>query len=176
MLSCDKWDILSSINIKFIISPLVTAWSDWRCTFMLFWSSTTQYCRKYVIKRHPSGARRPYITTQLKWTAVACLSETFQAKVKHVASWCYRTRASACQSSSTTTKKWRQVASYISVQPTLATATYNELNFDKEVSFEEFFIFWYHFIYTETTDILIAKNIVQKPQDEMFYYQVAVNF
>ncbi|WP_430974283.1 hypothetical protein [Sunxiuqinia rutila] len=53
---------------------------------------------------------------------------------------------------------------------------YNELNFDKEVSFEEFFIFWYHFIYTETTDILIAKNIVQKPQDEMFYYQVAVNF
>ncbi|MGM0408716.1 MAG: hypothetical protein ACQERU_12085 [Bacteroidota bacterium] len=55
-------------------------------------------------------------------------------------------------------------------------ATYHELNFDKEVSFEEFFIFWYHFIYTEATDILIAKNIVQKPQNEMFYYQVRVNF
>ena len=55
-------------------------------------------------------------------------------------------------------------------------ATYRELNFDKEVSFEEFFIFWYHFIYTETTDILIEKNIVRKPQKEMFYYQVAVNF
>lgn len=55
-------------------------------------------------------------------------------------------------------------------------ATYRELNFDKEVSFEEFFIFWYHFIYTETTDILIAKNIVRKPHNEMFYYQVAVNY
>lgn len=55
-------------------------------------------------------------------------------------------------------------------------ATYLELNFDKEISFEEFFIFWYHFIYTEATDILIAKNIVQKPQNEMFYYQIEVNF
>lgn len=55
-------------------------------------------------------------------------------------------------------------------------ATYHELNFDKEVSFEEFFIFWYHFIYTETTDILIAKNIVQKPQNGMFYYQIRVNY
>ena len=54
-------------------------------------------------------------------------------------------------------------------------AIYNELNFDNEVSFEEFFIFWYHFIYTETTDILIAKNIVQKSQNEMFYYQVRAN-
>ncbi|MFW6327006.1 MAG: hypothetical protein ACOC2F_01700 [Bacteroidota bacterium] len=55
-------------------------------------------------------------------------------------------------------------------------ATYHELHFDKEISFEEFFIFWYHFIYTEATDILIARNIVQKPQNEMFYYQVRVNF
>ena len=55
-------------------------------------------------------------------------------------------------------------------------AIYRELNFDKEASFEEFFIFWYHFIYTEATDILMAKNSIQKPQDEMFYYQVAKNF
>ncbi|NBC07795.1 MAG: hypothetical protein GVY26_11440 [Bacteroidetes bacterium] len=55
-------------------------------------------------------------------------------------------------------------------------ATYRELNFDKEVSFEEFFIFWYHWIYTEATDVLIAEDIVQKPQNDMFYYQVAVNF
>lgn len=55
-------------------------------------------------------------------------------------------------------------------------ATYHELNFDEEVSFEEFFIFWYHWIYTEATDVLIARNIVQKPQNEMFYYQIAVNF
>lgn len=55
-------------------------------------------------------------------------------------------------------------------------ATYHELNFDEEVSFEEFFIYWYHWIYTETADVLIAKDIIQKPQNEMFYYQVAVNF
>jgi hypothetical protein len=55
-------------------------------------------------------------------------------------------------------------------------ATYRELNFDKEVFFEEFFIFWYHWIYTEATDVLIAEDIVQKPQNDMFYYQVAVNF
>ncbi|MFO8030380.1 MAG: hypothetical protein R6U28_10990 [Cyclonatronaceae bacterium] len=54
--------------------------------------------------------------------------------------------------------------------------TYKELNFDEEVSFEEFFIFWYHWIYTEATDVLIAKNIIQMPQNDMFYYQVAVNF
>lgn len=55
-------------------------------------------------------------------------------------------------------------------------ATYRELNFEKEVSFEEFFIFWYHWIYTETADVLIAKDIIQQPQNEMFYYQVRVNY
>lgn len=55
-------------------------------------------------------------------------------------------------------------------------ATYHELNFDEEVSFEEFFIFWYHWIYTEATDVLIERNIVQMPQTDMFYYQIAVNF
>jgi hypothetical protein len=55
-------------------------------------------------------------------------------------------------------------------------ATYHELNFDKEISFEEFFIFWYHWIYTEATDILIARDIIQEPQNDMFYYQIAVNF
>src|SRR6056297_1779109 len=55
-------------------------------------------------------------------------------------------------------------------------ATYRELNFDKEVSFEEFFIYWYHWIYTEATDVLIAKDIIQKPKNEMFYYKIAANF
>jgi len=53
-------------------------------------------------------------------------------------------------------------------------ATYRELNFDEETSFEEFFIFWYHWIYTETTDIMIERDIIQKPQNDMFYYQIAV--
>lgn len=53
---------------------------------------------------------------------------------------------------------------------------YHELNFDEEISFEEFFIFWYHWIYTEATDVLIERDIIHKPQNDMFYYQVAVNF
>lgn len=55
-------------------------------------------------------------------------------------------------------------------------AIYSELNFDEEISFEEFFIFWYHWIYTEATDVLIERDIIQEPQNEMFYYQIAVNF
>jgi len=55
-------------------------------------------------------------------------------------------------------------------------ATYRELNFNEEISFEEFFIFWYHWIYTEATDVLIEREIIQKPQNDMFYYQVAVYF
>jgi hypothetical protein len=55
-------------------------------------------------------------------------------------------------------------------------ATYQELKFDEEISFEEFFIFWYHWIYTEVTDVLIERDIIQKPQNGMFYYRVAVNF
>lgn len=53
---------------------------------------------------------------------------------------------------------------------------YQELGYDEEVSFEEFFIFWYHWIYTETADVLIARDIIQKPKNDMFYYQVAVNY
>mgnify|MGYP006275747807 FL=1 len=55
-------------------------------------------------------------------------------------------------------------------------AIYRELNFDREVSFEEFFIFWYHWIYTEATDVLIERDMVQEPQKEMFYYRRTVNF
>jgi len=54
--------------------------------------------------------------------------------------------------------------------------TYHELNFEEEISFEEFFIFWYHWIYTEATDVLIERDIIQEPQNDMFYYQIAVNF
>jgi hypothetical protein len=45
-----------------------------------------------------------------------------------------------------------------------------------QTQFEEFFIFWYHWIHTEATDVLIEREIVQESQDEMFYYQRAVNF
>ena len=51
---------------------------------------------------------------------------------------------------------------------------YKELNFDKEISFEEFFIWWYHFIYTETTDLLIEKQLIKKPENGLFYYELRI--
>ena len=49
---------------------------------------------------------------------------------------------------------------------------YTELNYDKEISFEEFFIWWYHIIYSETTNKLIKDNIIVKPKNGLFYYKV----
>jgi hypothetical protein len=50
--------------------------------------------------------------------------------------------------------------------------TYHRLHFDSEISFEEFFIWWYHFIYTETTNTLVSRKIIVKPEKGLFYYQV----
>lgn len=47
---------------------------------------------------------------------------------------------------------------------------YAELGYDKEITFNEFFIWWYHFIYTETTNKLITDNIIKKPENGLFYY------
>jgi hypothetical protein len=38
------------------------------------------------------------------------------------------------------------------------------------IKFEEFFIWWYHFIYTSATDILGRKNVLKIPEDGNFYY------
>jgi DNA-binding MarR family transcriptional regulator len=51
-------------------------------------------------------------------------------------------------------------------------SVYKKLDFDNEISFEEFFIWWYHFIYSETTDLLIEKRIIKKPEGGLFYYEM----
>ncbi|WP_068471614.1 hypothetical protein [Saccharicrinis aurantiacus] len=51
---------------------------------------------------------------------------------------------------------------------------YKELAFDKEITFEEFFIWWYHIIYTETTDVLMEQNVIKRPQDGLFYYKMSM--
>ena len=40
-----------------------------------------------------------------------------------------------------------------------------------KIRFEEFFIWWYHFIYTSATNILARKNIIYIPPDGNFYYK-----
>lgn len=47
---------------------------------------------------------------------------------------------------------------------------YEKTGYAKEISFEEFFIWWYHFIYTEVTNMLAEKGIVKIPAEGNFYY------
>jgi hypothetical protein len=47
---------------------------------------------------------------------------------------------------------------------------YKETGYANEVSFEEFFIWWYHFIYTRATNILAEKNYITIPEQGNFFY------
>jgi len=51
-------------------------------------------------------------------------------------------------------------------------STYTELGYDKEITFNEFFIWWYHFIYSETTNKLIKDGIIKEPKNGLFYYKI----
>ena len=46
---------------------------------------------------------------------------------------------------------------------------YNKTGYADEISFEEFFIWWYHFIYTDVTNILGEHNELRIPQNGNFY-------
>jgi hypothetical protein len=47
---------------------------------------------------------------------------------------------------------------------------YEKAGYSKEIGFEEFFIWWYHFIYTDATNILAERNKLIIPQEGNFYY------
>ena len=49
---------------------------------------------------------------------------------------------------------------------------YTELGYDKEITFNEFFIWWYHFIYSETTKKLVKDKIIKEPKNGLFYYKI----
>jgi hypothetical protein len=49
---------------------------------------------------------------------------------------------------------------------------YKELGCDKEITFNEFFIWWYHFIYSETTNKLMKDEIIKEPKNGLFYYKI----
>lgn len=46
---------------------------------------------------------------------------------------------------------------------------FKKTGYINEISFEEFFIWWYHFIYTDITNILQDKNELVIPEDGNFY-------
>lgn len=47
---------------------------------------------------------------------------------------------------------------------------YSKLGYDKEISFEEFFIWWYHFIYTQATNEMNEKGMLTIPAGGNFDY------
>ena len=49
---------------------------------------------------------------------------------------------------------------------------YKKLGYDKEISFEEFFIWWYHFIYTQTTNEMHRQKMLQIPSSGNFDYVI----
>lgn len=51
-------------------------------------------------------------------------------------------------------------------------SVYAKLGYKDEISFNEFFIWWYHFIYTQVTDNLAKEGIIQMPEDGNFYYEI----
>jgi len=51
---------------------------------------------------------------------------------------------------------------------------YNETGYSGKISFEEFFIWYYHLIYTEATNELIKNEVIKKPESGLFYYQIEI--
>ncbi|OFX58808.1 MAG: hypothetical protein A2046_05540 [Bacteroidetes bacterium GWA2_30_7] len=49
---------------------------------------------------------------------------------------------------------------------------YEKSGYSKEITFEEFFIWWYHFIYTQTTDYMAKMNLLKIPEGGNFVYEI----
>lgn len=49
---------------------------------------------------------------------------------------------------------------------------YNNSNYAQEISFEEYFIWWYHLLYSKATDLLIEKKMIEIPNTYNFSYIV----
>jgi hypothetical protein len=55
-------------------------------------------------------------------------------------------------------------------QKTLFQKNYLESIYSKEISFEEYFIWIYHFYYTAVTDELIHRNVIKMPGEKVAFY------
>jgi len=50
-------------------------------------------------------------------------------------------------------------------------SVFNKTGYSDQIRFEEFFIWWYHFIYTSATNILAEKGLIKIPSGSNFYYR-----
>jgi hypothetical protein len=49
---------------------------------------------------------------------------------------------------------------------------YDQLGYKNEITYEEFFIWWYHFIYTKATDQMNRKNVLVIPKSGNFDFEI----
>ncbi|MGZ2369274.1 hypothetical protein ACXR6G_05780 [Ancylomarina sp. YFZ004] len=49
---------------------------------------------------------------------------------------------------------------------------FRELGYADKISFEEYFIRYYHIIYTEASMLLVEKDLVELPDSNLFHYQI----
>jgi len=49
---------------------------------------------------------------------------------------------------------------------------YHKTGYSEEITFNEFFIWWYHFIYTQTTNELASKGLLTIPENGNFVYLI----
>lgn len=49
---------------------------------------------------------------------------------------------------------------------------YKETGYQNEITFDEFFIWWYHFIYTKATDMMNENGILSVPENGNFKYVI----
>jgi len=54
-----------------------------------------------------------------------------------------------------------------------AETVFAETGYSKEVAFNEFYIWWYHFIYTRATDLMAEAGMLKVPPDGNFLYEMA---
>ena len=52
---------------------------------------------------------------------------------------------------------------------------YRKLGYSKEITFEEFYMWWYHFIYTEATNLMNRNQILTIPKGGNFVYEIEMD-
>jgi hypothetical protein len=54
---------------------------------------------------------------------------------------------------------------------TFFVRVYNQSKYKDGISFEEYFMWWYHFIYTRATDICAERKMIRIPESGNFFYR-----
>lgn len=61
---------------------------------------------------------------------------------------------------------------YLEENKPLITTAYEKSRYKNEISFEEYFIWWYHFFYTELTDFLAVRGFIEIPTSGFTTYVI----